>query len=327
MLDLMNRRQTLAALLGAVSAQGQPGKEQVVETHVHLFSADLKRFPGHANGPNVRPAPLEQYLQYAKQANIVHSTHVSAEPYQDDMRYLEHTLQHAPKGFLKGALVYDPIREDTPRRMEEIVRRHPNRILALRIHCTRGRNEPPTTSGPIRDRDLMHPTVKKVWRKAGELGIAIQAHIQPWFAPQVEKLASEFRDTRVIVDHFGHAGVGTLVKGPNGWSHAKAELGYRDPKEFDQVLRLAALPQVILKVSGLNYSSREPFPHRDLKPLARRAFDALGPDRMVWGSLGHSMADFEQKSAVFDANFDFLSAADRVKIRGATAKRLFFAEV
>jgi predicted TIM-barrel fold metal-dependent hydrolase len=211
--------------------------------------------------------------------------------------------------------------------MDEIVRRYRNRILALRIHCTRGRNEAPTTSGPIRDRDLTHPNVKQVWRKAGELGIAIQAHIQPWFAPQVEKLASEVPETRVIVDHFGHAGVGALVKGPGGWTHAKAEPGYGDPKEFDQVLRLAALPQVILKVSGLNYSSREPFPHRDLKPLARRAFDAFGPDRMVWGSLGHSMADFEQKSAVFDTNFDFLPAADRAKIRAGTAKRLFFAQV
>jgi predicted TIM-barrel fold metal-dependent hydrolase len=326
MLDLMNRRESIAALLGAVTAHAQAGGEQIVETHVHLFSDDLKRFPGHSNGPNVRPAPLEKYLQYAKQANIVHSTHVSAEPYQDDMRYLEYTLERAPQRFLKGTVLYDPVREDTPRRMEEIAARHPKRILALRVHCTRGRNDPPSTSGPIRDRDLAHPNVKRVWRKAGELGVAIQAHIQPWFAPQVEKLAAEFPETRVIIDHFGHAGVGTLVKGPRGWTHAKAELGYRDPKEFEQVLRLARLSHVILKVSGLNYSSREPFPHRDLRPLARRAFDAFGPDRMVWGSLGHSMADFQQKSAVFDATFDFLSAADRAKIRGLTARRLFFVE-
>jgi predicted TIM-barrel fold metal-dependent hydrolase len=196
----------------------------------------------------------------------------------------------------------------------------------LRVHCTRDRTEPATTSGPIRDRDLNHPNVRRVWRKAGELGIAIQAHIQPYFAPQVEKLAAEFRSTRVIIDHFGHAGVGTLVKGPNGWSHARAEAGYRDAKEFDQVVRLAKLPHVILKVSGLNYSSREPFPHRDLEPLARRAFDAFGPDRMVWGSLGHSMKEFRQKSEIFDVNFHFLPQSDRARIRGLTAKRLFFSE-
>jgi predicted TIM-barrel fold metal-dependent hydrolase len=162
----------------------------------------------------VSPSPLAKYLEYAREANIVHAVHVSAEPYQDDMRYLEHTLETAPRAFLKGTLVYDPIREDTPSRMEAIVRRHPKQILALRVHCTRGRAEPPTTSGPIRDRDLAHPNVKRVCRKAGELGIAIQAHIQPYFSPQVEQLAVEFRNTRVILDHFGHAGVGALVKGP-----------------------------------------------------------------------------------------------------------------
>lgn len=311
-------------LLGAAAAPGEAANEQIVEPHVHLFSADLQRFPGHPNGPRVSPSPLERYLEYARQANIVHAVHVSAEPYQDDMRYLEDTLNHAPPGFLKGTLVYDPIREDTLARMEKIVRRHPQQILALRVHCTRGRGEPATTAGPIRERDLEHPNVLRVWRKAGELGIAIQAHIQPHFAPQVEKLAAAVPSTRVIIDHFGHAGVGTLVRGPNGWSHARAELGYRDVKEFDSVLRLAKLPQVILKVSGLNYSSREPFPHRDVEPLARRAFDAFGPDRMVWGSLGHSMQEFRQKAEIFDVNFHFLSSADRASLRGLTAKRLFF---
>jgi predicted TIM-barrel fold metal-dependent hydrolase len=170
----------------------------------------------------------------------------------------------------------------------------------------------------------MHPEVRNLWRKAGQLGMAVQAHIQPWFAPQIEKLASEFPDTRVIVDHFGHAGVGSFVRNPTGWTHAKAELGYKDLKEFDTVLRLSKLKRVILKVSGLQYSSREAFPHRDISPLARRAFDAFGPDRMVWGSLGASKESFRRASEIFDVNFDFVSADDRRKIRGLTAKRLFF---
>jgi predicted TIM-barrel fold metal-dependent hydrolase len=325
MLYRMNRRESIVALLGAACAQGRPATDEAVETHVHLFSSDFQRFPTHPNGPKTKPSPLEEYIAFAKAANITHAAHVSAEPYQDDLRYLEYTLQHAPKGFLKGTLLYDPVRDDTPRRMQDYVERFRNRILAIRIHCTRGRDQAPLASGPIRDRDLGHPSVKRVWRKAGELGIAIQAHIQPYFAPQVEKLATEFRETRVIIDHFGHAGVGTLVKGPNGWAHARAEPGYRDPADFEQVLRLARLPQVILKVSGLSYSSREGFPHHDLRPLARRAFDAFGPDRMVCGSYGHSMDEFKQKTEIFDTNFDFLSAPDRAKLRFATAKRLFFA--
>ncbi|MBL8293806.1 MAG: amidohydrolase family protein [Bryobacterales bacterium] len=317
---MMTRREALACLAG--TALAAPA-DLVVETHVHLFSKDRKRFPPHPSGMKAGVAPLEDYLVFAREAGIAHSTHVSAEPYQDDMRYLEYTLENAPRGFLKGTILFDSIGEDTPRRMEAIVKRHSGRIVAMRVHCTRGRNEPPTTGGMLRDRDLLHPKAQPVWKKAADLDIAIQAHIQPYFAPQIEKMGRQFPGTRIILDHFGHAGVGGAVKTANGWVHAKAELGYHDPKEFDQVLRLAKLPQVILKVSGLQYSSRQPFPHTDIRPYARRAFDAFGPDRMVWGSFGSTLASFREKVQIFDANFDFLSAADRAKIRGLTAKRLY----
>jgi L-fuconolactonase len=319
----VNRRQAAIFLAGAftpVFAASDP----IIETHVHLFSNDVARFPGHKNAWPPSPSPLEGYVKFARTVGITHAIHVSAEPYQDDLRYLEYTLDHAPEGFLKGTLLLDATRDDTPARMAEYVRKRPNRIVALRVHCTRARNQAPTTTGPIRDRDLLHPGMRKTWRKAGDLGIAIQAHIQPWFSEQIERIASDLPETRVILDHFGHAGVGAAVKAGNGgWQLGKAELGYRDPKEFDQVLRLAKLPQVILKVSSLQYSSREPHPHRDIRPLARRAFESFGPDRMIAGSLGSTIADFKARSEVFDTNFDFLSASDRAKIRGLTAKKLF----
>jgi predicted TIM-barrel fold metal-dependent hydrolase len=318
----MNRRESLATLIGALSLNAQTN-EPVVETHIHLFSENLKSFPGAA-GWKVRPSPLERYLQFAKQAGIAHAIHVSAEPYQDDLRYLEHTLNAEPKGFLKGTILLDPILDDTPARMAEYVKRHPGQIVAMRIHCTRGKGDAPTTSGPLRDRDLLHPGVRRTWKAAGDLGIAIQAHIQPWFAAQVARHASAMPSTRVIIDHFGHAGVSGAAKSASGeWTLTNGERGYKDPEDFQQVLELAKLPNVILKVSGLQYSSREAFPHKDIKPLARRAFDALGPDRMVWGSFGASVESFKSASEIFDTNFDFLSGSDRTKIRGVTAKRLF----
>jgi predicted TIM-barrel fold metal-dependent hydrolase len=312
----------MITMLGALSAAAQT-KDVIVETHVYLFSEGLSRFPG-APGWKVRPSSLERYLQFAKQAGIAHAIHVSAEPYQNDLRYLEHTLETGPKSFLKGTLLLDLILDDTPRRMAEYVKRHPRKIVAMRIHCTRDRDVAPTTSGPLRDRDLLHPGVGKSWKAAGELNIAIQAHIQPWFAPQVAKHAAELPATRVIFDHFGHAGVSGAVKTASGeWNLTNGERGYHAPKDFEPVVQLAKLPKIILKVSGLQYSSREAFPHPDVKPLARKAFDAFGRDRMVWGSLGASLEQFKSSSEIFDTNFSFLTAADRAKIRGLTAKRIF----
>lgn len=315
----MRRREFAAILAGAASALAA---EPIVETHVHLFG-DPQRYPGHPNGSAPKPATLESYLEFAKEAGIRHAIHVSAEPYQDDHRYLEYTLQQAPKGFLKGTVLFDTTRDDTPRRMEEMARKYPGRIVALRLHCTRGRKLPPSTEGPIRDRDLAHPNLVKVWRKAGELGIAIQAHIQPYFAPQIEKLAAAHPETRVILDHFGHAGTGQAERTATGWRVVSGETGYRDIKEFDLILRLARLPQVMLKVSSFQYSSLQPHPHKDLQPLVRKAFDAFGPGRMFWGSYGHSMKDLRQKEEVFAAHFQFLTPSDRAEIRAGTAIRFF----
>lgn len=162
----------------------------------------------------------------------------------------------------------------------------------------------PLTSGPIRDRDLKHSAMKTTWRKAHELGLGIQMHMLPMYAPEVGPLAKEFADTPVYIDHLARAGQGTT-------------------EHYNQVLELAKLGNVYIKFSGIGYSSKQPAPHRDAKPLVRRAYDAFGPDRMMWGGLGMNMQQFAQNKALFDEMFDFASEADRAKIRGLTAARTF----
>jgi len=108
----------------------------------------------------------------------------------------------------------------------------------------------------------------------------------------------------VVLDHLARSGQGARA-------------------EYDGVLALARLSRVYMKFSGVSYSSKQPFPHRDVKPLVRRTFDAFGPQRMVWGGLGHSMADFEKAVTLFEEMFDFASEADRAAIRGLNAQKLF----
>ena len=86
---------------------------------------------------------------------------------------------------------------------------------------------------------------------------------------------------------------------------------------------MARLPRVVMKFSGVAYASKQEHPYRDVRPLVRRTFDAFGPDRMIWGGLGKNLAEFERAVALFEEMFDFASAADRAKIRGRTAEKLF----
>ena len=303
---IITRRELLAAAaaLPAWSAARPAGP--IVDTHVHLFAGDPQRFPYAPNAPYQPQAlTLETYSKFVVEAKIDHTIVVHPEPYQDDHRYLEYAFAHEPSpGYFKGTCLFDPIAPDTPARMEALVKRNPRRIVALRIHEVRARGVPPTTSGPITGRDLRHPAMKTTWKKAQSLGLAIQMHFIPCHAPQIGELAAEFRDMPVILDHLGRAGQGT-------------------PEEYAGVLKLASYLRVYMKYSGLEYSSKEKYPYRDLAPLIHRIYDAFGPDRIIWGAFGSTVAEFERQAKVLDEMFAFTSEAERVKIRGANAMKLF----
>ena len=296
-------RRHFLAVPAAVAAAPRP---VVVETHIHLFADDQKRFPYHANATYRPPAqPLDEYVRFARTAGIAHAVIIHPEPYQDDHRYLEHCFANEPsRGFFKGTCLFDPISPETPARMEALVKKHPGRIVGLRIHATQDSKLPPTTSGAIRDRDLRAPALRTTIRKAHELGLAIQFHLSPFYAPRVAALAGEFPGTTMILDHLVRAAYGT-------------------PAEYEEVLRLARFPKVVMKYSAVQYSTKQAYPFDDAKPLVRRVWDAFGPERIIWGSLGHTMEDFRKSDALLDRMFDFAGPADRARIRGGNAMRLF----
>ncbi len=297
---------TRREVLGGAGALWAPGPTRpLVDTHIHLFAADRTRFPFHPNAP-YKPAalPLETYVAFAA-TKIDHVVIVHPEPYQDDHRYLEYCFAHEPaRGFFKGTCLFDPIAPDTPARMEALVKKHPKRIVALRIHQMRKPGEPPATGGAIKDRDMRHPAMQATWRKAQALGLAIQMHFLPYYASQIGEMAGRFPAVRVILDHLGRAGQGTAA-------------------EFEGVLKLARLPNVYMKYSGVAYSSKQGYPFKDAAPIVRRAYDAFGPERMIWGGLGHDADDFQKQAALFDQMFDFAGEADRARIRGLNAMKLF----
>jgi L-fuconolactonase len=278
----------------------------LIETHIHLFAGD-PRFPYNSASYPPKPEPVEQYVKFAPEAHIDHAVIVHPEPYQDDHRYLEYSFAHEPSpGFFKGTCLFDPIDPETPKRMQELVKRNPGRIVALRIHETHAAGTPSTTSGLIRDRDLKNPQMAVTWRAAHELGLAIQIHCIPHYAIAIGELASRFQDTPVILDHLARPGEGTA-------------------EEYEQVLKLAQIPRVYMKYTktGVASASKQPFPHPDAKPLVKRVYQAFGPDRIIWGELGANMTEFQQAVQLLDLMLDSASPSERAKIQGLNAKKLF----
>jgi predicted TIM-barrel fold metal-dependent hydrolase len=302
------RPQGLTRMAGTLAGlEGVRPARVLIESHIHLFADDPARFPYNIASYKPQREPVEDYVRFVREARIDHAVIVHPEPYQDDHRYLEYCLAHDPSpGFFKGTCLFDPIDPQTPKRMRALVARNPGRIVALRIHETHPAGTASTTTGLIRDRDLRDPKMAVTWRAAHELGLDIQIHCIPHYAVQIGELAVKFRETTVILDHLARPGQGT-------------------PEEYEQVLKLAELPHVYMKYSstGVETASKEPYPHLDAKPVVKRAYDAFGADRMIWGGLGANMAEFEREVKLFDLMFDFAPEAARAKIRGLTAQRLF----
>jgi predicted TIM-barrel fold metal-dependent hydrolase len=298
---MLTRRQFAAGLLAIARPDGV-----LVDTHVHLFASDQHRFPYPQAAPYKPPAqPLEAYLKFVAARKINHTVIVHPEPYQDDHSYLEYCFANEPSpGFFKGTCLFDPTAPQTPARMEALVKKNPNRIVALRIHEMRKPGLPPTTGGAIKDRDMASPAMKTTWKKAHDLGLAIQMHFIPYYAPQIATLAVQFPGMPIVLDHLARAGQGT-------------------PAEWKGVLQLAKFPRIVMKYSGVNYSSNEKFPFRDAKPIVKQAYEAFGPDRIIWGGIGHTEAEFEQQVQLFNLMWDFVAEDVRAKIRGGNAMRLF----
>jgi len=301
------RRTFLSLAAGAAVARAAHHEEApLIDTHIHLFAKDRKKFPLHANAPyDPEPRDLADYGPFVKNAGIAHSIIVHPEPYQDDHSYLEYCFANEPsKGFFKGTLLLDALKEDSPRRIAVMVKKHPDRICALRVHAMGERGAAPATSGAIVNRDLKSDEMVRFWRAAADYGLAIQMHFKPFFAPEIDALKAKFPSVPVVLDHLGRNGMG-------------------NPVDFEHVLALAKRPNTYMKFSGWPYSSNEEFPHRDLKPVVRRIFERFGPSRMIWGGLGYTMEDFRARSAMLDEMFDYATEDDRRQIRGLTAKRLF----
>lgn len=284
---------TVLPTLSAAEEKRSP----IVDTHVHCFAgtADV-RFPYHKDGayqPEKASTP-EDLLECMKQAGVDFTVIVHPEPYQDDHRYLEHCLE-VGKGKLKGTCLFFAGRPNSIRDMTALVKRQPGKIVTLRIHAYAPDRLPP----------FGKPELRELWKAASDLGLAIQLHFEPRFAPGFEPLIQEFSKTRVIIDHLGRPLQGT-------------------PEEHDRVVKWSRFENTVMKLSSIPLTRT--YPHRDVEPIIHTLVKAFGPDRLIYGggwgegSTGDSYRASVERVRLFLSG---LSASDQAKVLGGNAAKLF----
>ncbi|QDV35547.1 amidohydrolase family protein [Tautonia plasticadhaerens] len=301
----MHRRQFLRAAAaspllassGLVRAVEDDDRPPVVDTHLHCFAGpDDPRFPYHPDGPYQpeMPAPPERLLRLMAEAGVDYAVVVHPEPYQDDHRYLEHCVDVGGEK-LKGTCLFFADEPGSIDRMTALVRRREGQIVAARIHAYAPDRLPPFGT----------PELRALWEQIGELGLAVQLHFEPRYAPGFEPLIEAFPGTTVIIDHLGRPFQGT-------------------PEEHAVVVGWSRFPNTIMKLSSL--PERGQYPHRDIAPVNRSLTDAYGPDRLIYGGGFNAEATPESYRAYRErlrSYLTHLTAEQQAKVLGGNAARLF----
>jgi predicted TIM-barrel fold metal-dependent hydrolase len=288
---------TVLASVGSGPGDSPARRPPVIDTHVHCFAGlDDPRFPYHPDGPYRpgEPAPPEHLLRCMAEAGVDHAVVVHPEPYQDDHRYLEHCLD-VGRGNLKGTCLFFANKPGSLDRMAELVRRREGQVVAARIHAYAPDRLPPFGTAELR----------AFWERVGDLGLAVQLHFEPRYAPGFEPLIRAYPKTTVIIDHLGRPFQGT-------------------PEEHAVVVGWAKLPNTVMKLSSLPEKSQ--YPHRDIAPVIRALTDAYGPDRLIYGGGYGVEATGASYRAVRERLLSYLAhlgVRDQAKVLGGNAARLF----
>jgi predicted TIM-barrel fold metal-dependent hydrolase len=303
--DSISRRAFLAALAAAPLAAP---RSPVVDTHMHVWTNDVDRFPfAHPYDPNFKPPPaagtVEMLVAEMDRYAIDYAVLVQVIYYGWDNAYVADCVKRYPQRFRAQGLI-DPTDPDVARKLEYWMREH---------GLTGMRFSPIYYTG--RDEWLTSDAHHRLWKKAEGLKAIFNFFIAANQLGKLEIMLAAYPGVKVVIDHL-----------------ARVDLTGSDPaREVAQLTRLARHPNVSVKVSELSIvSPSKKYPYADTFSWVKRVYDAFGPDRLLWGTgfPGATRAQagrpsLEEELALIRREIPFLSAAEREKILGHNAARLW----
>lgn len=289
--------------LGCAAVPTEPGSRagrNLVDAHVHLWSADTVRYPrdARASARVLHPDQfgLESWLRCSRHTDVGRAVFVQTGCYANDNRLLLEALAARPD-ILAGVASIE-VDGDLPARLDELAAQG---VRGIRLTAYRSCH-----AWPARE------DMATLWRAAAERGLAMCLLTEPRWLRDVDRLCERFPETTVVLDHFARV----------GWNGALPE------PEIRELTALARHPNVYVKASGFHYVGRRQAPYMEALELLYPVVRAFGPERVMWGSDSpHQLA----RKQSYDASVQFLTwhaeeLTDRERewILGRTAEKVFF---
>ena len=298
--------------------------ETLFDTHAHVLSGDLARYPyGTLRGgakPPVSPMVfrVEDLVRVMDEARVAHACIVQrATLYGYDNRYaLDAAAQYS--GRFVPIVVLDAQDPAAPGQLRSLAAAY--RLGGLRIvapelseHDTAWLDSDDALELWRAAADLALPVTVILYRRNNEAGRAALLGI-----------ARRFTGLPILIDHVGvtHASTPECKwAASQGWDYRIAP-----PPGFGIVETLAAfesLANVHFKITDINFDRLEDN-HYDAAQFVRALADRFGAGRLLWGSdVGQSPAPYDEKVGRLRHSATLLKAEEREQLFGATALRLY----
>ena len=157
-----------------------------------------------------------------------------------------------------------------------------------------------------------HPGLGRILAAGGRAGVPINI-MGSGQLPLVRELARRHPDTQVVIDHVGLAQPFQPPAPPEPFA------------DLANVLSLAELDNVAIKISGACTLSHEPFPYADIWEPLGRIFEAYGFERCMWGTdwtRAVRLLTYEQGVEAFRVT-DRLTDGERSALMGGTLAKIY----
>ena len=157
-----------------------------------------------------------------------------------------------------------------------------------------------------------HPGLNRILAAGARAGVPVNVMCSGKL-PLLRELAGRHPDTQVVIDHLGLAQPYVPPAPPEPFA------------DLANVLSLAELGNVAIKISGACTLSHKPFPYPDIWSPLGRIFDAFGFDRCMWGTdwtRAVELLTYEQGVEAFRVT-DRLSDSERSALMGGTLEKIY----
>ena len=237
---------------------------------------------------------------------------------------IEDAVAEMKSAGVDGAVIHPPssLGEAVNIYAEDAVRKHPEKFCILgHMDLLRPDREEVVAhwkrrTGMLGFRFTFNETAQKGWWTDGSLN---------WFWKACEKhdlrvgllasganikafgdIAARHPGLKMHIDHIGRGG---------GRADLKDDAVYAN---LDEMLALAKLPNVAVKLSGAPSTSSQAYPYTNVHSYLKRIIDAFGPQRCFWGTdITRMPISYRQCVTLFTEEMPWLKGRDLELVMGA----------